>query len=84
MIIKQLSVGLAVFAAAAALAACETSDAGGTTHSALFDNSACEPGPTPEGTRSGLACTTGSSTGTPSGSDVNVQGAATTGSAPQP
>jgi hypothetical protein len=83
MIIKQLSLGLAVFAAAAALGGCETYDNGGTTYGASYENSACAPGPTPEGTRSGLACTTGSSTGTPAGSDVNVQGAATTGSVPQ-
>ena len=77
---------LAAAAGALCLAACETdgyspaSDAGHRRSTEL--NRACRPGDTPAGTRSGLSCDSGSSTGTPSGSDANVQGAGSAGSAP--
>jgi len=77
---KSLAIIFAALGAAALLSACESDD----VHAASADrplNRACRPGPTPEGTRSGLACDPGSSTGSPSGSDANIQGAASTGSA---
>ena len=80
---KTFAFSLIALSAAALLSACETPD----VRSASADQPlkrACRPGPTAEGTRSGLACDTGSSTGAPSGTDANVQGAASTGSAPQP
>lgn len=80
---------LIVLAAAGALglAACETEygPASSSTTTAGRDQSlkrACRPGDTAAGTRSGLACDSGSSTGTPSGNDANVQGAGSAGSAP--
>ena len=77
---RGIALALTVLGAASLLAACETTD----VRSASADQPlkrACQPGPTPAGTRSGLACDTGSSTGAPSGSDANVEGAASTGSA---
>jgi hypothetical protein len=65
------------------LAACETGYAPASTATADRPlNPDCRPGATPAGTRSGLACDTGSSTGAPSGSDANVEGAGSAGSAP--
>ncbi len=77
---------IGVAAGGLSLAACGTdygpasADAGYSADHPL--NRACRPGDTPAGTRSGLACDTGSSTGAPSGSDANVKGAASAGSAP--
>jgi hypothetical protein len=80
---------LAAAAGALCLAACETTDtygAGASTSASSADSTplkrACRPGDTAAGTRSGLACDSGSSTGTPAGSDANVKGAASTGAAP--
>jgi hypothetical protein len=67
------------------LAACETGYGPASTaarRDATDVNRACRPGNTPAGTRSGLTCDPGSSTGTPSGNDANVQGAGSAGSAP--
>lgn len=76
---------LAAAAGSLCLAACQ-SDYGPASAQARRDavdvNRACRPGDTPAGTRSGLACDAGSSTGTPSGNDANVNGAASAGSAP--
>ena len=76
---------LAAAAGALCLAGCETDYGPASTTSANADQPlkrACRPGDTPAGTRSGLACDPGSSTGAPSGSDANVQGAGSAGSAP--
>jgi hypothetical protein len=79
---------LAAAAGALCLAACDTTDTygAGASTSASADSTplkrACRPGDTPAGTRSGLACDPGSSTGTPAGSDANVKGAASTGATP--
>jgi hypothetical protein len=78
---------LAAAAGALCLAACETDydTAPASTAAqrrAVNETPACRPGDTEAGTRSGLACTTGSGTGTPSGNDANVKGAGSAGSAP--
>jgi hypothetical protein len=78
---------LAAAAGALCLAACETDyDAAPAStaaqRSAVDANRACRPGDTEAGTRSGLGCTSGSSTGTPSGNDANIKGAGSAGSAP--
>ena len=83
---KLIAFAAAASLAAVSLAACETdtygASAGASTSSADQLKPACRPGDTEAGTRSGLACNPGSSTGTPTGSDANVKGAASTGSAP--
>jgi hypothetical protein len=76
---------LAAATGALCLAAC-ASDYGPASAAAqrraVDVNRACRPGNTPAGTRSGLTCDTGSSTGAPSGNDANVSGAGSAGSAP--
>lgn len=78
---------LALAAAGLCLAACETDNSTAPASTAaqrraVSENPACRPGDTPAGTRSGLACTSGSTTGTPSGNDANIKGAGSAGSAP--
>ena len=83
---RKTLIVLAAAAGALSLAACETdygpasAGRGYTADHPL--KRACRPGDTDAGTRSGLACTSGSSTGAPSGSDANVKGAGSAGSAP--
>lgn len=83
---RKTLIMLAAAAGMLCLAGCET-DYGPASTSANRDadrpvNRACRPGDTAAGTRSGLTCDSGSSTGTPAGSDANVSGASTAGSAP--
>lgn len=79
-------IALTAVGGALCLAACETDSYGPASdaaHRRAVDyNPACRPGNTPEGTRSGLGCDSGSSTGAPSGNDANVNGAGSAGSAP--
>ena len=82
---SKILIVLAAAAGSLCLAACE-SDYGPASAAARRDavdvNRACRPGDTPAGTRSGLKCDPGSSTGAPQGNDANVNGAGSAGSAP--
>lgn len=86
MTLPRTALILTAVAGSLALAACETDNTGPASaraeRRAVSENRACRPGDTEAGTRSGLQCDAGSSTGTPTGNDANVKGAASGGSAP--
>ena len=87
MTLRKTALVLTLLAGSFAVAACETDyDAGPAStraeRRAVSETRACRPGDTEAGTRSGLRCDAGSSTGAPAGNDANVRGAASTGSAP--